>query len=57
MGGFWAPLPRGIGNTDFLKEVEEELLVKTLTAHKEICMEFPNQGHGKEMYLKDLGLA
>jgi len=57
MGGFWAPLPRGIGDTDFLKEVEEELLVKSVTAHKEICMEFPNQGHGKEMYLKDLGLA
>ena len=57
MGGFWAPLPKGIGNVDFLKEVEEDLLIQTIQAHKAICSKFKNHGAGKEMYLKDLGLA
>jgi len=57
MGGFWAPLPRGIGDVDFLKEVEEDLLINTINTHKALCSTFENHGHGKEMYLKDLGLA
>jgi len=57
MGGLWAPLPKGIGNVDFAQEVEEDFLMKTVKAHKEICSKFENHGHGKEMYLKDLGLA
>jgi 3-dehydroquinate synthetase len=56
MGGFWAPLPKGIGNVDFKQEVEEDLLIQTINAHKTLCSQFPNNGTGKEMYLRDLGL-
>jgi 3-dehydroquinate synthetase len=56
MGGFWAPLPKGIGNVDFLKEVEEDLLINCINTHKDLCSAFENHGHGKEMYLRDLGL-
>jgi len=57
MGGLWAPLPKGIGNVDFAQEVEEDLLIETIQTHKSLCSKFNNHGEGKEMYLKDLGLA
>lgn len=56
-GGLWAPLPKGIGACDYAEEVEQELLVKTIHEHKAICSKFANKGAGKEMFLKDLGLA
>lgn len=54
--GLWAPLPRGIGNVDYLQEVSPELLKETVLEHKAYCEKFENKGAGKEMYLKDLGL-
>ena len=57
MGGFWAPLPKGNGNVDFLKEVSEDFFVHTIQTHKVLCFKFKNHGAGKEMYLKDLGFA
>jgi len=56
MGGLWAPLPKGIGNCDYAKEVEENLLIETIQTHKTLCSKLNNCGAGKEMYLKDLGL-
>jgi 3-dehydroquinate synthase len=56
MGGLWAPLPRGIGSCDYAKEVDEKLLIETIQTHKAICSKLNNNGAGKEMYLKDLGL-
>jgi 3-dehydroquinate synthetase len=56
MGGLWAPLPRGVGNCDYAKEVEEKLLIETIETHKVLCSKFNNNGAGTEMYLKDLGL-
>lgn len=57
MGGLWAPLPKGIGNCDYQQEVDEKLLTETIDTHKNLCNKFENKGAGKEMYLKDLGLA
>lgn len=57
MGGLWAPLPKGIGGCDFAKEVDHELLINTIQTHKALCSNFKKHGAGKEMFLKDLGLA
>lgn len=56
-GGLWAPLPQGkIGNCDYAREVDPELLQKAVIAHRNFCANYPNSGAGKEMYLADLGL-
>jgi 3-dehydroquinate synthase len=55
-GGLWAPLPTGIGACDYAQEVSPELLKTAIISHKQRCSTLPDQGRGKEMYLRDLGL-
>lgn len=55
-GGLWAPLPTGIGSCDYAQDVSPEVLQAAIASHRQLCLSLPDQGAGKEMYLRDLGL-
>lgn len=56
-GHLCAPIPRGsIGNCGYLNDMPYELLKSSLAEYKQVCLDFPRQGLGKEMHCADVGL-
>jgi demethyl-4-deoxygadusol synthase len=47
-----AAMPRPIGSCDFVNDLSQKELEEALTAHKQLCVNYPHRGEGIETYRK-----
>ncbi|CAE8713443.1 unnamed protein product [Polarella glacialis] len=56
-GNLCAPIPRPLGESGYLNDLSEEMLLQRLQEYKSICLSYPRQGRGVEEHCTEVGLA
>ncbi|CAE8587315.1 unnamed protein product [Polarella glacialis] len=56
-GNLAAPIPRPLGESGYLNDLSEEMLLQRLQEYKSICLSYPRQGRGVEEHCTEVGLA
>merc|ERR1712232_929916 len=55
-GNLCAPVPKPLGESGYINELSEEMLVQRLNEYKAICLSYPREGAGVDMQCVDVGL-
>ena len=55
-GNLCAPLPKPLGKCGYLNDLPRDRVDSSLNDYKEMCSQFPRQGHGIDVHCKEVGL-
>ena len=55
-GNLCAPLPKPLGKCGYLNDLPRERVDTSLDEYKQMCQQFPRQGHGIHVHCKEVGL-